>query len=156
MGRGEAVDITITGTRATEGHDGPYYGRLFDLYLAPFVKAGHGFLVGGAIGVDTLALTWLASHRAPVTVVVPGTVAEQPDAAQDAVRQAQREGLVGVVELRHPGFPQAEAYHARNRWMVYRSQFTIGFPRTGEDGSGTWYTLDYAAGKGLPRLIVPV
>jgi hypothetical protein len=150
------VDITITGTRAVEGHEGPHYGRLFDLYLAPFVKAGHGFLVGGAIGIDTLALHWLASQGAPVTVAVPSTVAEQPDPARDAIRRAQREALVAVVELRHPGFPDAEAYHARNRWMVDRSQFTIGFPRTGEDGSGTWYTLDYAAGKGLPRLIVPV
>jgi hypothetical protein len=36
------------------------------------------------------------------------------------------------------------------------AQLLALLPRTGEDGNGTWHTLDYAAGKGLPHLIVPL
>ncbi len=148
--------ITITGTRDIDDAGAEHYQELFDRFLAPFATGGNQFFVGGAVGIDTHALGWLTVHRLPVTVVVPATVDDQPDPAAGLIRKVQRDALGAVVELAHPAFPEAEAYHARNRWMVDRSQFTIGFPRQGQESSGTWYTLDYTAAKGLPRLIVPV
>ncbi|TDN76200.1 hypothetical protein C8E95_5393 [Pseudonocardia autotrophica] len=61
----------------------------------------------------------------------------------------------GVVELgaRRPG---TDAFHARNRWMVDRSDFVIGFPRGDDPQSGTRYTLGHAARLGLPHLVLPV
>ncbi len=148
--------ITITGTRDTDDARAGHYQKVFDRFLAPFATAGHQFLVGGAVGIDTHALGWLTGHRLPVTVVVPATVEDQPDLAASLIRKVQQDALATVVELRNAAFPEAEAYHARNRWMVDRSQLTIGFPCEGQEGGGTWYTLDYTAAKGLPRLIVPV
>jgi predicted Rossmann fold nucleotide-binding protein DprA/Smf involved in DNA uptake len=148
------VRITITGTRDVPEAAGDCQA-LFE-WMRPYAAAGHGFFVGGAVGIDTLALGWLVSRRAPVTVVVPATVEDQPAAACGRIRQAERAGLAEVVELHHPGFPEAEAFHARNRYMVDRSQFVVGYPLSGRDGGGTWDTLEYAASKGLPRLIVPV
>lgn len=67
-----------------------------------------------------------------------------------------RRGLGEIVELRQVGHPSAEAYHYRNRWMVDRGQLVIAFPRGEDQTSGTWYTVNYAAEQGKPRLIVPV
>lgn len=147
--------ITITGTRGVPEAAGRCE-ILFERYLAPYATRGNGFFVGGAVGIDTLALDWLTARGAPVTVVVPATVDDQPDPARDRIRAAQRARLAEVVELRHPDFPEAEAYHARNRYMVDRSGFVIGYPLAGASGGGTWYTIEYAAAKGMPRLIVPV
>ena len=147
--------ITITGTRDLPDPPGATE-VLLEEHLGPYAAAGHGFFVGGAMGVDTLALEWLLTRRAPVTVVVPATVEDQPTPARDRIRQAERAGLAEVVELRHPDFPKTEAYHARNRWMADRSELVIGFPLAGRGGGGTWYTLDYAASKDMPRLIIPI
>lgn len=40
--------------------------------------------------------------------------------------------------------------------MVDRSEFVIGFPFGDNPVSGTWYTLNYAAEHGKPRLVVPL
>ena len=40
--------------------------------------------------------------------------------------------------------------------MVDRSGFVIGFPKGTDPHSGTWYTVNYAAAQGKPRLVVPV
>jgi hypothetical protein len=48
------------------------------------------------------------------------------------------------------------AYHVRNRWMVDRSDLTLGFLRGDDPSSATWYTLDYTAALGKPRLVVPI
>lgn len=115
------------------------------------------FYLGGAAGIDTEALNWLAVHsRADLSVVVPCTVAAQPSRAAEAItRWDQRGRLASIVELGAPelGTP---SYHARNRWMVDRSGFVIGFLRGKEPTSGTWYTLNYAAEQGKPRLVVPL
>lgn len=152
--------ITITGTRSTGHRPASEYDRLFVEFLRPFSAAS--FYVGGATGIDTLALTWLTqATSSTVTVVLPGTLDDQPLDAQSAVETAQGRGrLRDVVELRHPDFAgqrSAEGYHARNRWMVDRSDFVVGFPLgTATPAGGTWYTIEYAAERGLPRLIVPV
>ncbi|MCO5968524.1 LOG family protein [Actinoallomurus soli] len=150
--------ITITGTRATEDRPHGEYDAIFAEYLAPFADEAKHFYIGGAIGIDSLALLWLTTEtRSRITVAVPGTAVDQPSEARQAIATAQDKGrLSELIELRHSGHPSAEAYHYRNRWMVDRSEFVIAFPRGVDRTRGTWYTADYAAGQGKPRLIVPV
>jgi hypothetical protein len=145
--------VTVTGSRTT-GHQGPeHYAKLFADHLAPFAHDGH-FYLGGARGIDSLALEWLAVEtRAWITVVVPGTLEQQPHEAQLVVDRA-RERVTEIVELRAEPLDDA-AHLARNRWMVDRSTLTIGFPVGESRKSGTWLTLDYTAQQDKPRLIVP-
>ena len=152
--------IAVTGTRSTGHLDLPGLLALFSEYLGPL--AGPQVYLGGAAGVDTLALRWLAEHTvARLVVVVPATLADQPPEARAGVAEVRAAGRLGeLVEVRHPQWPhhRAPGYRARNRWMVDRAEMVAGFPRAGaeEDASGTWYTLRYAADRGLPRLIIPV
>jgi hypothetical protein len=130
---------------------------LFDDFLRPFADQDATFYLGGAVGIDTSALDWLAEHtQASLTVVVPCTVADQPEAATKVIGRWQERGrLAHVVELRAAKL-DAPAYHARNRWMVDHSGFVIGFPHGMTSASGTWYTVNYAAEQGKPRLVVPI
>jgi predicted Rossmann fold nucleotide-binding protein DprA/Smf involved in DNA uptake len=150
--------ITITGTRATRHREPAEYHAMFAEYLAPFADDRTRFFVGGASGIDSLALQWLTDETASkITVAVPGAVSGQPVNARRAIATAcQRGGRTEVVELRHERHPSAEAYHFRSRWMVDRSEFVIAFPHGDDRTRGTWYTADYAAEQGKPRLIVPV
>jgi predicted Rossmann fold nucleotide-binding protein DprA/Smf involved in DNA uptake len=150
--------ITITGTRSTRHRQVAEYDEIFAEYLAPFADGLAHFCIGGASGIDSLALLWLTQNASSrLTVTVPGTVSAQPEDARQAIATARDKGrLTELVELRQVGHPSAEAYHFRNRWMVDRSEFVIAFPRGDDRTRGTWYTADYAAGQGKPRLIVPI
>ncbi|MFD7457431.1 DNA-processing protein DprA [Streptomyces sp. NPDC059868] len=146
--------VTITGTRSTGHQSLEEYAALFADYLRPFADGAH-FYIGGAKGIDSLALLWAADNTtADITVVTPGTVDQQPAEARQAIARV-RDRINEIVELkaRELGSP---AYHARNRWMVDHSSMTIGFPKGDEPASGTWQTLNYTADQGKPRLIVPV
>lgn len=149
--------VTITGSRCTEHRVPAEYEVLFDAYLRPFAGQGSNIYLGGAMRIDTLALDWLAEHTpAALTVVVPCTLADQPERARQSVlRATRRVPRVSLVEL---GAPQlgADAYHTRNRWMVDRSDLVIGFPHGDDPRSGTWYTIHYGANQGKPRLIIPI
>ncbi|MFE4667261.1 hypothetical protein ACFRI7_33360 [Streptomyces sp. NPDC056716] len=146
--------VTITGTRSTGHRPLAEYAYLFATYLQPFTDNAHLYM-GGAKGIDSLTLHWLAENTAAhLTVVVPGTVEQQPTEAQQAIARV-RDRITEVVELKAARLA-APAYHARNRWMVDRSELTIGFPRNGELDSGTWQTLNYTRDQGKPHLIVPV
>ncbi|MGW1682611.1 hypothetical protein [Saccharopolyspora sp. NPDC002376] len=149
--------MTITGTRTTGEVSDAELGELFDAYLRPFATDEVRFYIGGAAGIDTATLEWLAVYTsARLTVTVPCTVPDQPASAAEAIgRWSQQGRLDEVVELRASERGTA-AYHARNRWMVDRSEFVIGFPRGTDPASGTWYTLTYAADRGKPRLVVPL
>lgn len=145
--------VAITGTRATGHRQLGEYADMFEQYLRPF--ADRHFYIGGAKGIDSLTLLWLAGNTtATITVVVPGTVDQQPAEARQAITRA-RERIKEIVELGAPEL-RSPAYHARNRWMVDHSSMTIGFPHATERSSGTWQTLNYTAEQGKPRLIVPV
>ncbi|WP_199565744.1 DNA-processing protein DprA [Spongiactinospora rosea] len=148
--------MTITGSRATDHRRSDEYWAIFNTYLGPFARAGVAIYLGGASGIDSLALLWLSSEtQASLIVATPGTLADQPADARRAVALArERDRLSELVELRHPRHPSTESYHARNRWMVDRSDFVLGFPK-GPSG-GTWYTLNYAAERNKPRLIHPI
>lgn len=154
------TSIAISGTRSIDHRaDGDYF-RLFTDLVAPYAQWGEAvrFYLGGAPGIDTLGLRWLAEEtRAILTVVVPAFVAAQPEPARDAVHAAVAAGRVDlVVELEQPDFPSTAAYHVRNRYMVDNSEMLIAFPLASGAAGGTLQTIEYAAAKGLPRLIVPV
>ncbi|MEU6990432.1 hypothetical protein ABZ953_07180 [Streptomyces sp. NPDC046465] len=145
--------VAITGTRSTGHRSLDEYARIFTEYLGPF--ADSHFYIGGAKGIDSHSLVWLAGHTAArITIVVPGTIDQQPAEARQAIART-RDRINEIVELKAPEL-RSPAYHARNRWMVDRSGMTIGFPRHGEPQSGTWQTLNYTADRGKARLIVPV
>lgn len=149
--------VTITGTRSVPAESETQLPVLFEDYLRPFARPDAHFYLGGAAGIDTAALDWLADRtQASLTVAVPCTVSDQPAAAAASIHRWQDAGrVVEVVELGADRLGTA-AYHARNRWMVDRSGFVIGFPRGTEPTSGTWYTVNYAAEQGKPRLVIPI
>ncbi|MEU4234845.1 hypothetical protein AB0F17_62120 [Nonomuraea sp. NPDC026600] len=129
---------------------------MFGTYLAPFAAEDTHFYIGGARGIDSMSLLWLAgSSTARITIVVPGTVEQQPAEARQAIAQCSNRIAqiveLGATELKTP------AYHTRNQWMVDHAAMVIGFPlEGGESTSGTWQTINYGASQGKPRLIVPV
>jgi predicted Rossmann fold nucleotide-binding protein DprA/Smf involved in DNA uptake len=146
----------ITGTRQTGHRQHAWFQELFATYLRPWAAHGAQFYLGGAVGIDSLALLWLAVHsRARITVVVPGTIAQQPVPARQTIAHC-RDRIAEMVELGATDL-STPAYHARNRYMVDRAQMVIAFPLEGlEAPSGTWQTINYACGQGKPRLIVPI
>ncbi|MFG1949279.1 hypothetical protein [Nonomuraea sp. NPDC048826] len=146
----------ITGTRSTGHRELSWYADMFATYLAPFAVHDARFYIGGATGIDSLSLLWLAGNsEAQITVVVPCTVHDQPAEARQAIAQC-RDRIAEIVEL-GAGQLKTPAYHARNRWMVDHASMVIGFPlEKGAATSGTWQTLEYGASQGKPRLIVPV
>lgn len=113
-------------------------------------------IFGGAVGVDTVALAaarhyrshhggTVRAHRSQLVVIVPDTVRAQPHAAREAIRLYADE----VVEMRNP-ITRADgwaAYHTRNREMVDRATYVLGF-WTGDRASGTGVCLAYAARMG--------
>ncbi|MCD0450617.1 hypothetical protein LO762_15670 [Actinocorallia sp. API 0066] len=148
--------VTITGTRDVGHRPVRDYAAVFGQFVRPFAPPSATFHVGGAVGIDSLALLWLAEETgARIVVVVPASLGDQPDEARRAVAAAERLGrLDELVEL---GLETRTAgYHSRNRWMVDRSSFVIGFPLSGTEAGGTGYTLEYAKRLHKPRLIVPV
>jgi predicted Rossmann fold nucleotide-binding protein DprA/Smf involved in DNA uptake len=150
--------VAISGTRRTKHLSAAEVEALFDRFLTPFIDTGTLVFVGGAKGIDTLALIWLVEQTVGrLCVVVPGTVEGQPEESQAAIEAAQAVATVDVVQLRHSEFPSTASYHHRNRWMVDRADLLTAFPRRNvESTSGTNYTIDYAAERGLPRIIVPI
>ncbi|MFI8438646.1 hypothetical protein ACIGJO_33925 [Streptomyces sp. NPDC079020] len=145
--------VAISGTRATGHRPLADYADLFELYLRPFSQAH--FYIGGAKGIDSLTLLWLAGRTgADITIVAPGTVDQQPAEARQAIART-RDRITAIVELGAAELRTA-AYHARNRWMVDHASMTIGFPHSTEPSTGTWQTINYAAEVGKPRLVVPV
>ncbi|MFE3736805.1 hypothetical protein [Streptomyces sp. NPDC059134] len=147
--------VAITGTRSTGHRSLTEYAGIFARYLSPFAPATSHFFIGGAKGIDSLSLVWLAGNtRAALTVVVPGILDQQPAEARQAVMRT-RNRITDIVEL-GAAEVRTSAYFARNQWMVDHADMTIGFPLEGAPPSGTWQTLDYTADQGKPRLIVPV
>lgn len=142
----------------TSAREGTVSGDTLNANLLPFAVAPAHFLIGGARGLDTDILLWLAKcSMSTITVVVPWTVEEQPYSSKLAINQLLDLNRIQVNELRSSS-PSPAAYHNRNKYMVDRSSLVIGFPIHGnwESSRGTWSTLDYAKKQKRPRLIVPV
>ncbi|SDI46925.1 hypothetical protein SAMN05421505_15511 [Sinosporangium album] len=148
--------VAITGTRSTGHRELDWYADLFTTYLAPFASDDAHFYIGGAVGIDSLSLLWLAGNsKSQITIVAPATVGQQPAEARQAIARC-RDRIGEIVELGAAKL-HTPTYFARNRWMVDHAAMVIGFPRDGVEGaSGTWQTINYGASQGKPRLIVPV
>ena len=129
--------VAITGTRSVGDAPDDELARSFEAYLRPFAEAPAHFYVGGASGVDTAALHWLAENTtAALTVVLPCRIVDQPAGSVALIDRLRAEGrLADVVELGATLLGKA-AYHARNRWMVDRAALVIGFPRGAESAGG--------------------
>ncbi|MFF9244600.1 hypothetical protein ACF1AY_35595 [Streptomyces sp. NPDC014776] len=151
-----SLTVAITGTRQTDHRDYAWFADLFGTYLRPWATPDAHFYIGGARGIDSLSLLWLAGNTTShITIVAPGTVAEQPAEARQAIERC-RERIGEIIELGAAEL-HTPAFHSRNRYMVDHAQLVIGFPLAGPEGqSGTWQTLNYGAAQGKPRLIVPV
>ena len=150
--------VAITGTRSIGDAPVDRLAELFPAYLGPFAGPTSHFYLGGASGIDTAALQWLAGNsEAALTVVLPCRIVDQPAGPAEVIEGLRRaERLADVVEMGATLLGKA-AYHARNRWMVDQAGLVIGFPRADEStGGGTWYTLNYAAEQGRARLVVPI
>ena len=105
---------------------------------------------GGARGTDTVALT-AAGHKAlsgvTLTVVVPGTVVQQPAAAQEAIRSYAGQ----IVEMRLP-LSDKSSYQRRNIAMIAKADGLLAFWH-GKPG-GTANCISAARKINLPVEIV--
>lgn len=140
------MKITITGPRRTDGVSESDFNRHFGRYLEPFNHPDSEWFVGGASGLDTIALRWLWQNALGAAhIVVPYEFRSQPADAQAEIKTAlNRRMAFSLVELRHPDYPRPAAYHARNHYMVDHSELVIGFPHRSQPSRGTLATLKYA------------
>lgn len=108
------------------------------------------YYFGGARGIDTDALKYIQQTQpgAIRTVVVPNTLAEQPVAARDAIRQH----ATNVIELKNSG---PKRYQLRNQYMVNKADKTVGFYDYSGKG-GTYNTINYAESKGKLHQVNPL
>ncbi|GGM06191.1 hypothetical protein GCM10010129_57350 [Streptomyces fumigatiscleroticus] len=94
------LTAAMTGTRSTGHHEIIWYGDLFATYLGPWTTPDARFCIGGAKGVDSPSLWWLAKKStSSLVIVVPGTVEQQPAEARQAITRC-RDRIAEVVELR--------------------------------------------------------
>jgi len=153
------MSIAITGSRDLGPRTQADIIDAFESVLLPFARTRARWILGGAAGVDTMALDWLTRLENPGSglVVVPTTVADQPREAQLSIQAARHRGVrVEVIELCHPSGPGPASWTARNEFMVDHSELVIGFPATDlPDQSGTWETLEYARRRRRALLTVP-
>lgn len=153
------MSVAITGSRELGARREADVIGAFNALALPFARTGMRWVLGGAAGIDTMALEWLAGLDRPgeALVAVPVTVADQPREARLSIHKARERGLpVTIAELRHPSGVGPDAWTARNMFMVEESQVVIGFPATDvPDQSGTWETLEYARRRRRALLIVP-
>lgn len=149
------MKITLTGPRRTDGVSESDFWHNFGTYLEPFNHPWSEWFVGGAAGLDTIALRWLWQNaQGHVAIVVPNELRHQPDEAQEEIRTAlSRRSAFELMELRHPEIRRAPAYHARNHYMVDRSGLVIGFPHRSQPSRGTLATLKYAEDHGKDRIV---
>lgn len=160
-------EIAITGTRSANSYDASKW--IFEKAVRPFIVSPTvlrplpsdtyiaRFWLGGASGIDTHMLHWLADHTiAKIKVVVPNTVADQPaDARAEIERCAERGRVEEIIELKAGRAPHCN--HVRNRYLVDHAEFVIGFPlRTAAPDNrfgGTWSTLAYADDQDKPHMV---
>jgi len=111
--------VTITGTRSIDMTAESRLTGLFDDYLRPFADPDARFHLGGAAGIDTAVLDWLAEHtKVILIVVVPCTVADHVSPKSSSWEQANSA---------HPPITPATG------WMVDRRD-----PSTTRDRTPAW------------------
>jgi len=142
--------VTITGIRDLHPASEP------DVELAIadlFAMEVTAIRFGGALGVDTLALTAagrLRPQHVMLTVFVPCTLEHQPAEARRAIEKYAD----AVVELHLP--PKPWAYLRRNDAMLDgHVDLVVAFTDGREEG-GTWYTMEAARKRKIEVLPIRV
>jgi hypothetical protein len=112
--------------------------------------------LGGAIGVDTIALLALEGLPVRKVVYVPFTLAHQPAAARSAIEQCADQ----VIELRLGDPSNRAAYLERNVRMLrdahgVRADLLLAFS-DGRTTGGTHYTMSYAKRTGIDVSVITV
>ena len=119
--------------------------------VAAEVAAGaRRWVFGGAIGVDTVALLAAWGPSQHCTVIVPGTVAQQPVEARKVI-EARADS---VVEMRAANLSSSAPYMLRNAAMVHASSRGLAFTDGGP--SGTRNAMEYARFQARPVRVVGV
>ncbi len=111
-------------------------------------------ILGGARGTDTLALRALLASglHQHLLVMVPGTLADQPSEARDAIEENRAR-----LEVRELGLSVSDkrSYLARNRAMLDEADALLAFS-DGSSRGGTAYTIGEARRRGLAVEVVRV
>lgn len=127
--------VAVTGHRHITSADAATVER----EVAAEVAAGaRRWVFGGAIGVDTVALLAAWGPSQHCTVIVPGTVAQQPAAARKVIETRADD----VVEMRAANLSSSAPYMLRNTAMVHASSRVLAFTDGGP--SGTRNAMEYA------------
>lgn len=127
--------ITIVGSRDV---DRQTVRGLFEQHLSPYLHQRRTWLLGSARGVDQWAVEWLLEQSESCWLVIPYTLAGQPQWVQSWFAEVER-----VVELQLPR--RKTASYFRNQYMVGLSQVVFGF--WSGKGGGTIKTLRHALRK---------
>lgn len=111
-------------------------------------------IFGGARGTDTVALAAacavLQGQSPPaLTVIVPKRIRDQPQSAQDWIRECADE----VIELQASRL-NTEAYRRRNRELVSRADLLIAF--WDGESTGTRMTIGLAEDAGIAVDVIPL
>lgn len=109
--------IVVTGIRDIHPADETL---VVDRMIRVTLSSPEGVIFGGARGVDTVALRAARRTKTEVGIVgprlvaiVPGTVAQQPKEAREAIQQCADE----IIEL-HLNLKKKSAFFERNRRMI--------------------------------------
>ena len=133
-------EIYFDGVTAFTGHRD--YADPAVLYSRLDHLNSKSYMFGGARGIDSDALTYLAQTQpnSERIVVVPNTVKTQPLEAQHATNNYAAK----VIELKNTG---TDRYFIRNKYMVNNSKRLEAFSEMRKTG-GTQQTINYANSRG--------
>lgn len=120
-----------------------------DLAVLDAASAATEVRIGGALGVDTIAIMALAAHPAHVIVYVPYALRDQPAKAKAAVSEVADH----VVELHLPR--SKGAYLARNAHMLDGADRLLAFT-DGRSTGGTAWMIRAARAAGIPVDVVSI
>lgn len=138
--------VAVTGHRAITAAD----AEVVDAEVRRMLDEGvTRWVFGGARGVDTVALLAAWGPGRECTVIVPGTVAQQPPEAREAIRERADH----VVELRG-NLASREVYHRRNEALVAAASEVLGFSDGGP--SGTRQCMETAREQRRPVRVVAI
>jgi hypothetical protein len=127
------------------------------------VGQGNFWILGGAIGVDDMALRYLQEQGEDYIVIVPDTLEVQKtkhntQAGKDALEKAAKAGKVREMKAGYTG----RSLYARNIAMLeYPADELFGFPNCacppvqshGGTGSGTWNCILEARKRSITRRV---
>lgn len=147
--------VIVTGARELDAVGSALVDRVI---AAVFFSPPLGLIFGGAWGVDTEALVAAHRHRrirgtCPLVVVVPGTVAQQPRVAAQAIGAYADEVIQLKLDL-----SRSRSFQVRNERMLTEGRLrdpeecpvVVAFPVSGVMTGGTRNCIAAARSRALP------